>query len=248
MKTFLWKSDKAELDKTNLGLYSEFLKQQYKINLDKNYNKIWKWSVENTDIFWKSIWDFTNVKGISGNILLQKSEVFYKNKFFPDSTLNYAENILKKNTEEEAIVFKSENGYKSVLSWKLLNLNVAKIANWMKKNGITKGDRIAAYLPNIPEGVTAYIATAALGGIWSSCSPDFGTTGVIERFSQINPKILFIGDKYFYNGKKINVIERLPKILEKIPSINRIIIVPYPGTKAETNKGFKRWKLTLTVI
>jgi len=239
MKTFLWKSDKAELDKTNLGLYSEFLKQQYKINLDKNYNKIWKWSVENTDIFWKSIWDFTNVKGISGNILLQKSEVFYKNKFFPDSTLNYAENILKKNTEEEAIVFKSENGYKSVLSWKLLNLNVAKIANWMKKNGITKGDRIAAYLPNIPEGVTAYIATAALGGIWSSCSPDFGTTGVIERFSQINPKILFIGDKYFYNGKKINILERLSKILESVPSIKKVVLVSYPGSDIQENKDFK---------
>ena len=103
----------------------------------------------------------------------------------------------------------------------------------MKENGVKKGDRIAAYMPNIPETVIAYISTATLGGIWSSCSPDFGTAGVIDRFSQISPKILFIGDKYYYNGKKINVIERLPEILKKVPSIKKVVIVAYPGTAIE---------------
>ena len=100
----------------------------------------------------------------------------------------------------------------------------------MKLNGLKKGDRVAAYLPNIPEAVTAYLSSATIGAIWSSCSPDFGTMGVIDRFSQINPKILFIGEKYFYNGKKINIIERLPKILKEIPSIKKVIVIPYPGT------------------
>ena len=109
----------------------------------------------------------------------------------------------------------------------------------MKSNSIQKGDRVAAYLPNIPETVSAYISTAVIGAIWSSCSPDFGTAAVIDRFSQITPKILFIGDKYFYNGKKINVLERLPEILNKIPSINKVIIVPYPGTEIEKNKNIK---------
>ena len=103
----------------------------------------------------------------------------------------------------------------------------------MKSKGIKKGDRVAAYLPNIPETVVAYISTASLGAVWSSCSPDFGTIGVIDRFSQINPKILFIGDIYFYNGKKINILDRLNEILKKIPSIKKIVIVPYPGTKTE---------------
>ena len=101
-------------------------------------------------------------------------------------------------------------------------MNVSKISNWLESNGVKKGDRIAAYLPNIPETVTAYISTSVLGAIWSSCSPDFGTAGVIDRFSQISPKILFIGDKYFYNGKKINIIDRLPEILNKVPSIQKL--------------------------
>jgi len=109
----------------------------------------------------------------------------------------------------------------------------------MKSHGIKKGDRVVAYLPNIPETVTAYLATSSLGAIWSSCSPDFGTFGLIERFSQISPKILFIGNKYFYNGKKINIIDRLPEILKKIPSIREVVLIPYPGTEIEKNNNIK---------
>jgi acetoacetyl-CoA synthetase len=184
-------------------------------------------------VFWKSIWDFTKVKGNLGNSLLQESDIFYKNKFFPDTKLSYAENLLGKSDTTSAIIFKSENGYKTTLSWKNLNLNVVRISDWMRSNEIKKGDRIAAYLPNIPETVTAYLSTSAVGAIWSSCSPDFGTAGVIDRFSQISPKILFIGDKYFYNGKKINILERLPEIINKVPSIKKIVVVPYPGTEIE---------------
>ena len=239
MKTYLWRINKEKLNKTNLTLYSNFIKRNYKIESGNDFNKLWKWSVNNPKIFWKSIWEFTKVKGDLGNTILQESDVFFKNRFFPDTKLNYAENLLRKNNEETAIIFKSENGYKNNLSWKNLNLNVAQISSWMKEGGIKKGDRVAAYLPNIPETVVAYISTAVLGAIWSSCSPDFGTAGVIDRFSQISPKILFIGDKYFYNGKKINVIKRLPEILNKIPSIDKVVVVSYPGTEIEENKNIK---------
>ena len=239
METYLWKINKEKLNETNLALYSDFIKKNYKISSCGNFNKIWKWSVDNPKIFWKSIWDFTKVKGKLGNILLQESDVFFKNKFFTDTKLNYAENLLKKNNVEPAIIFKSENGYKTILSWKDLNLNVLQISGWMRSNGVQKGDRVAAYLPNIPETVSAYISTAVIGAIWSSCSPDFGAAAVIDRFSQITPKILFIGDKYFYKGKTINVLERLPEILNKLPSINKVIIVPYPGTEIEENKNIK---------
>ena len=239
MRTYLWKINKEKLSKTNLAQYSNFIKQNYKINSGNDFNKIWRWSVDNPKIFWKSIWDFTKVKGNLGNILLQESDIFFKNKFFPDAKLSYAENLLKKNNLDPAIIFKSENGYRTILSWKDLNSNVAKISEWMKLNGIKKGDRVAAYMPNIPETVTAYISTATLGAIWSSCSPDFGIAAVIDRFSQISPKILFIGDKYFYNGKKINILERLPEILNKVPSINKVILVPYPGTDSKKNKNIK---------
>ena len=239
MKTYLWKINKEKLKTTNLARYSNFIKRNYQINLGNSFNKLWKWSIDEPKIFWKSIWDFTKIKGNSGNIFLKKSNIFYKNKFFPDAKLNYAENILKKNNNSKSIIFKSENGYKTDLSWKNLNLNVGKISNWMRSNGIKKGDRVAAYLPNIPETVIAYISTAAIGGIWSACSPDFGTLGVIDRFSQIKPKILFIGDKYFYNGKTINILERLPEILNKIPSIKKVVIVSYPGTKDKIKNKFK---------
>jgi len=239
MKTYLWKINKEKLSKTNLALYSNFIKQSYKINSGNDFNKIWKWSVDNPKIFWKSIWDFTKVKGNLGKILLKKSDIFFKNKFFPDTKLSYAENLLKKNNTDAAIIFKSENGYKTILSWQDLNLNVVQISDWMKSNGIKKGDRVAAYLPNVPEAVTAYICTSVLGAIWSSCSPDFGTAGVIDRFSQISPKILFIGDKYFYNGKKISILERLPEILNKVPSINKVVVVPYPGTEIVEKKNIK---------
>ena len=233
MGTYLWKINKRKLNKTNLALYSNFIKKSYKVNSSNDFNTIWKWSVDNPKFFWKSIWDFTKVKGELGNILLQESDIFFKNKFFYDTRLSYAENLLKKNNKNPAIIFKSENGYKTILSWKDLNFNVAQISEWMKLNGINKGDRVAAYLPNLPETVIAYISTSTLGAIWSSCSPDFGTAGVIDRFSQISPKILFIGDKYFYNGKKINILERLPEIINKVPSIKKIVVVPYPGTEIE---------------
>jgi len=239
MKTYLWKINKGKLNKTNLALYSNFIKKKYKVSSGNDFNKIWKWSVDNPKIFWKSIWDFTKVKGDLGNTLLKESNIFYKNRFFPDSRLNYAKNLLKKNNEKKSIIFKSENGYKTALSWENLNLNVTQVSNWMKSNGIKKGDRVAAYLPNIPETVIAYISTSVLGAVWSSCSPDFGTAGVIDRFSQIDPKVLFVGDKYFYNGKKINILERLPEVLNKVSSINKVVIVPYPGTEIEKNKNIK---------
>jgi len=236
MKTYLWKINKEKLSKTNIALYSNFIKKNCKINLGNDFDKIWKWSVDHPEIFWKSIWDFTKVKGKLGSILLKKSDIFFKNRFFPDTKINYTENLLKKNNTDLSIIFRSENGYKNTLSWKDLNSNVAQISHWMKFSGIKKGDRVAAYLPNIPETVTAYLATFVLGAIWSSCSPDFGVAGVIDRFSQINPKILFIGDKYFYNGKTINILERLSKILEQVPSIKKVIVVPYPGEKIEKKK------------
>ena len=239
MKTYLWKIDKEELGRTNLAHYSNFIKKNFKINLNNNFDKIWRWSINNNEIFWKSIWDFTKVKGKIGKIILKKSDIFYKNRFFPDATLNYADNLLVKNNTEEAIIFKSENGYKTSLTWRDLNSNVEKISNWMEFNGIKKGDRVAAYLPNIPETVTAYLATTALGAIWSSCSPDFGTLGVIDRFSQISPKILFVGDKYYYNGKTINILERLPEIISKVSSIERVILIPYPGTEPIKNHNIK---------
>ena len=238
METYLWKIKNDKLNKTNLSQYLNFIETKFKIHSKNDFNKAWKWSVENPEVFWKSIWDFTKVQGNFGKKLIEKSDIFFKNKFFPDTKLSYAQNILKKNNNDKAIIFKSENGYRTELSWKDLNSKVIKISNWMRSHGIEKGDRIAAYLPNIPETVISYISSSVVGGIWSSCSPDFGTGGVVDRFSQINPKILFIGDKYYYNGKEINILEWLNEILRNIPSIKKVVIIPYPGTENQNRNNY----------
>ena len=127
--------------------------------------------------------------------------------------------LLSKNDNSKAVTFISENGYREEKSWKELNNNTLKLINFLKENKIKEKDRIAAYTVNQIETVESFLATSAIGAIWSSCSPDFGTQGVIERFSQIKPKLLIITDRYYYNGKEINIIERLPEILKKIKSI-----------------------------
>ena len=122
MNNYLWKIDKEKLNKTNLIKYSNFIEKNYKINFENNFNKIWEWSIANQEFFWKSIWDFTKVLGNPGKKFLQKSEVFFKNKFFPEAKLNYAQNLLVKNNSQPSIIFKSENGYRNTLSWRDLNL------------------------------------------------------------------------------------------------------------------------------
>ena len=193
--------------------------------------KICKWSIENLGEFWKSVWNFGKIKGKLGKNFFISSNIFYKSKFLNDSFLNYSENLLKKDDDSKALTFISENGYKEHRSWKELKNNTIKLSNWLKEINITKNDRVVAYLPNCIETVEAYLSSALVGAIWSSCSPDFGIRGVIERFSQINPKVLFIIDKYFYNGKEIDVSSRLKEIVKEIPSIKHVVLINYPGEK-----------------
>jgi len=245
--TKLWKASKKQILNSNLFKFESFLSSKFKINFNQNYTKLLNWSIKNYPDFWDSIWTFCKVRGVKSKNKLIKSKIFYKNNFLPNSKLNFAENILSKSNNSKAITFISENGYKQIRSWKELNINVNKIITFFKKIKIKKGDRVSAYIPNLIETVEYFIASSAIGSIWSSCSPDFGTTGVIERFSQIKPKILIIADKYFYNGKEINVIQRLPEILKKIKSIKHVIILNYPGQKflkykIKSNVKFHYWK------
>jgi len=223
----LWKAKQSQKNISNLFRYEKFLFSKYKFKVTQKYSKLLKWSIDNPRKFWSSIWDFAEVKGFKSQ-KFEKSNIFFKNKFLKNSKLNFAENLLSKNDDSKAITFINENGIKKVRTWRELNRNVYKLINFFKLIKIKEKDRIAAYLPNLIETVESFIATSAIGSIWSSCSPDFGTNGVIERFSQINPKVLIICDRYFYNGKEINVIKRLPLILNKIKSIKHVIIINYP--------------------
>ena len=236
MSKKLWEASKNKKTNSNLYAYEKFISKKFNLKLDHNYNKILNWSIKNSGKFWNSIWDYCKIKGTKSNTKLIVSKIFYKNFFLPKSKLNFAENLIAKNNKNKALTFISENGFREERNWLELNNNVSKIIKFFNKIKLKKNDRVAVYLPNFIETVEAFLATSSLGAIWSSCSPDFGINGVIERFSQIKPKVLFIVDKYYYNGKEINVLERLPKILQKIKSIKHVVIVNYPGEKNILNK------------
>ena len=236
MSKKLWEASSNQKKKSLLWGYEKFISIKFKKNFNHKYKNILNWSIKDPGNFWSSIWDFSEIKGLKGKLKIKKSKIFYKNIFLPNSKLNFAENLLSKNNKDKAITFISENGFREEKSWHELNLEVSKVSKFLKNIKIKKKDRVAAYLPNSIETVEAFIASSSLGAIWSSCSPDFGVKGVVERFSQINPKVLFIVDKYFYNGKTINVFERIPKILKEIPSIKNVVIINYPGEKYLQNK------------
>ena len=244
MSKKLWQPSLIVKKNSNLFAFENYISKKLKIKFNRNYKKLLNWSIKNSPEFWSRFWDFSKIKGIKSNKNFRKSKTFYKNLFLPGSRLNFGENLLSKNNKEKAVTFISENGFREERSWRQLNLNTNKISKFLKKINIKKGDRVAAYMPNTIETVEAFIATTSLGGIWSSCSPDFGSKGVIERFSQINPKVLFITDQYFYNGKKIDILNRLPEILKLIPSIKSVVISNYPGKKFIKNK-YKFKKINL---
>jgi Acyl-coenzyme A synthetases/AMP-(fatty) acid ligases len=241
----LWEANFSVKNKSNLFKFEKFLSKKFNYKITKNYKKLFNWSIKNLDLFWSSIWDYSNIKGKKVEKFKHPKE-FIKNKFLVNSKLNFTENLLSKKDKSKAITFISETGYREVRSWKELRFNTSKLIDFFKQSKVSKKDRIAAYMANQIETVECFLAASAIGAIWSSCSPDFGVPGLIERFSQIKPKILIITDRYYYNGKEINILERLPLILKKIKSIKTVVIVNYPGKKYlkyKKIKGIKNYKL-----
>lgn len=210
--------------KNNLNLFLEYIGDKFNF---KSYSDLHKWSIDNKEIFWDKFWSFTDIQGDKKNDIFTDSTHFIETKFFNSSKLNYAENCLQKDTDDDAIIFYNEQKLSKRISWKQLRKNVFKISHYFKSKNINQNDRIAAVLPNIPETVEAFLACAQIGAIWSSCSSDFGAKAIIDRFKQIDPKILIITDYYFYNNKKIDTLKDIHTIIKEIPSIENIIIIPY---------------------
>ena len=229
MNKKLWEPSKTLKLNSNLLKFEKFISNRFKKKFNGNYEKIHNWTIKNPQSFWNSIWDYSKVKGNKGKNNTKKFSKFYKNTFLNNSKLNFTENLLSKNNDDKAITFISENGFREIKNWKELNVNVKKVSTFLRNLNIKSKDRVVAYMPNISETVEAFLGTVAIGSIWSSCSPDFGINGVIERFSQIKPKVLFVTNEYFYNGKRINVLERIPEIIKKIPTIKHVVISNYPG-------------------
>jgi len=234
MKNILWKPSERKIEESTLLDFTKYI--NFKSNND--FKKLWEWSVSNPEIFWSKFWDYSKIIGYKGKEIIRKDKIFNKTKFFPDSKINYSENILKRRNSEIAINFLSESGFEENISWKLLYEKVCKFSSYLKSLDLKKGDCVAAYVPNKIESVISFLACAKNGIIWSSCSPDFGTQGVIDRFKQIEPKVLITSDYYFYNGKKINILEKVDGILSKITSIKKVIVFPYNQNEKIVNNNF----------
>jgi acetoacetyl-CoA synthetase len=211
-----------------------------------DYAGLHRFSVESPRSFWSLVWDFCAVRGRPGDTVLTDGDHMPGAHWFPGARLNFAENLLRFRDERPAIVFESESGLTRQLSTDALYLQVASVAAALRAAGIRPGDRVAGFLPNLPETIVAMLATTSVGAIWSSCSPDFGTQGVVDRLGQIEPRILFSTDAYRYNGKTHDCLGRIREITRAIPAIERVVMVPYleesaPGAleKAERWDAFR---------
>jgi acetoacetyl-CoA synthetase len=232
----LWSPTPQSIDQTNLKHYEAWLRDKRKLTFN-SYTELWNWSVENVEAFWQSIWEYFDVihEG-SYKKVLQGS--MPECKWFEGTKLNYAEHIFRKATDKHpAIIFKSETSKLTEISWASLTQQVSSLQQVLKEWGIKEGDRVAAYLPGCPEATVSFLAANSIGAIWSSCSPDFGTNSVIDRFSQIEPRVLVAVDVYNYGGKSFDKSQVVKELIDALPSLEHIIIL---SAKDQTSLSSKK--------
>jgi len=223
----LWEPPAGLVERARMTEYMRWLAAERGRELG-DYEELWQWSVDDLDGFWASIWDFFDVQADGDPTPVLAERAMPGARWFPNARLNYAEHVFRgKRDGETAILHASELRELDQLSWGELRTQVAALAAGLRALGVEPGDRVVAYLPNIPEAVVAFLATASIGAIWSSCSPDFGPASVVDRFAQIEPKVLFAVDGYRYGGKDFDRRETVAHLQEAMPSLARTVVLPY---------------------
>ncbi|HSE78446.1 MAG TPA: acetoacetate--CoA ligase [Alphaproteobacteria bacterium] len=223
----LWEPDKARIEAANTTILMRRIERAYGVSL-ADYGALWRWSVSNLEAFWHEVWSFCGVIAeTQGARVLVDGGKMPGAQFFPDARLNFAENLLRRSDAGPAMIFWGEDKARRTVSWAELHDAVSRLAQALTALGLKPGDRVAGYLPNMPEAPISMLAAASIGAVWSSCSPDFGVQGVVDRFGQIEPKILIAVDGYFYNGKTHDCLVKLGEIVERLPSLEKVVIVPY---------------------
>lgn len=226
MTDILWKPDQTRIEASQLYSYQQYLHTHYDLQL-VNYDDLYQWSIDNRELFWQSIWDFFDIRSSKpSSSILTEGRTIPESRWFEGAKLNFAENLLKFRDNRTAVVSLLENGQRRSLTYEELYNQIEQLAATLKDAGVRPGDRIAGFIPNIPEALVAMLASTSLGAVWSSCSPDFGFQGVMDRFGQIEPKFLFAADGYFYNGKAFDSLEQLKGIADSIDSIEQVIVIP----------------------
>lgn len=194
-----------------------------------DYESLWRWSVTDLTRFWSKVWDFCGIEGEKGGVVFAPGARMQDARFFPEARLNFAENLLRRRDQAPALICRAEGRPERIFTFRQMYDEVLRIRGGLKAAGVVAGDRVAGYLPNGPEAIIAMLATASLGAVWSSASPDFGVQGVLDRFGQIEPKVLFAVDGYQYNGKAIDCRSRVAEIMDRLPSLRRTIVVEGAG-------------------
>jgi acetoacetyl-CoA synthetase len=225
----LWQPNPLTVGDTRMAQFIQAMGQG-------SYGDTWQWSVDQPEIFWSKIWYFCGAVGEKGTQIVLDADKMPGARWFPEARLNYAENLLQRRDDGEALVFWGEDKVKRRMSRSELYAEVARFQQFLVAAGVGEGDRVAGYLPNLPETLIAMLATTALGAIWSSASPDFGVQGVLDRFGQIEPKVLICVDGYWYNGKPVDCLVKNAEIVTQIPSLLKVVVVPYLNDAADTSK------------
>jgi len=228
-ETMLWQPSAERIARANI---TEFARRAAGIagRPFPDYASLWRWSTEEREAFWRALWDYAGVAGERGERTVVNPTQMPGARWFPDARLNFAENLLTRRAADDAgdaLVFRGEDKLVRRVSHAELVANASRIASALKAMGITAGDRIAAYVPNMPEVIEAMLGATSLGAVWSSCSPDFGAQGVLDRFGQIEPRVLFTVDGYWYNGKPQPILERVADVVAKLPTVERVVVIPY---------------------
>lgn len=231
----LWEGSKEFKENSHLTNYLNWLAEHHDLQFN-TYHDLWKWSTQHIELFWESIWNYFNVISHTPYNNVLSSSDMPGCEWFEGATLNYAEHIFRRSRPKEtAIIFGNEAGDYQEISWGELEAKVASMANYLKSLGVGKGDRVVAFLPNVPEATITFLAVNALGAIWSSTSPDFGTESVVDRFAQIEPKALIAVDGYHYNGKPYDKTDVVKGIVAQLPSLEKVVVLPYLNENALTN-------------
>ena len=226
----LWTPSASRVKASHITKFIKYIKNKYNkqlLNIHSS-SELYDWSIDEPTEFWDSVWSYCDVlSSKKGKTILSNPHQMPGAKWFPEARLNYAENLLRQRNDQEAIVFRGEDKVTNRLTYAELYDAVSITAQALSKQGVKKGDRVAAFLPNLPDTIIFMLATASLGALWSSCSPDFGSQGVLDRFGQIKPKILIGVDGYYYNGKHIETTGKLREIAESLKSLKKVVVVPY---------------------
>jgi acetoacetyl-CoA synthetase len=233
MGKLLWQPTEEQIRATNMYRFMTIVNERFGKRFTR-YDELYRWSVENIADFWATMWDVAGIIAAKGyQRVIDDATRMPGAKWFEGARLNFAENLLRYRDDRQALVFKGDGRPSVSLTYAQLYREVARTAAGLKACGVGTGDRVVGFMPNMPQAVIAMLAATSMGAVWSSCSPDFGIKGVLDRFGQIRPKVLFTPDGYSFKGKTINSLERIAEILKQLPSIETVVVVPYTREDAD---------------